>query len=173
MVYKIFLFILVLSNHLLSQELPGGYREKKETATEFNNSNISTAIVVKAVNINEHFGVDLGARLNTPLSGKFSIGFGLYYLFTQTIKISIPESNSTNHLKFFYGGAELDYTQPLTSNIKLNLMTLVGLGIANYSQYSSVDVNMNASDDFLYIIEPGIGLKYNIGGCFEIGRAHV
>jgi hypothetical protein len=163
--------IVIASINLYSQYLPGADNDNSYVP---NNDTLLKhkriiGLNLKAVNCLDAVGVDLGLKVGEMFTEKFSTSFSIYYLFTQSLKFNLNDSNQKGILQLAYLGVESEYYVPIIRPLMLSLSGFLGLGTIQFSQSASIESSSNTSNDWIILFEPSININYAISNNTIIG----
>lgn len=102
-----------------------------------------------------------------------SIGGGMYGMMTSVQEITPSLIDPIRHLRFGYGGLELEYLLRPNDVLHLSVITLLGVGQAGYDDDDSAGSHgfghMWGSGAAFFVAEPGVNLTLNVIPFLRLG----
>lgn len=144
-----------------SQLLPGDIKSRGSNPRNKSDGlagKLYGGLVLKTVENFDNWGLDLGVSFGGMVSDKFSLGGGIYTLFTQNVRI-IPDQ--PYFLRLNYGGVEPKFVFKF-GDIAIHTKLFFGLGFAGYSESVNFDILSDLDGDWILIGEPSLGISYVI-----------
>jgi len=140
---------------------------------------------VKFTQINEDFGVLVGAHGGWLINHQLLLGIGGYGL-VNDISASWDAADYYNYLwrpqiTFGYGGAYVQYFIEPNNMVHTSFSVLVGAGGVAYRSKSTADYPVENSLNFserdndhtsavaFFVLEPGVSVEFNVASFFKLG----
>lgn len=160
-VYIIILLFLVISS-VEAQFLPGGKTEeqKKESKKKGVAGSFMLDAGIKAANMLDTYGVELGFSAGQMLSERFGLGFGFAYLISENVRLP-GDHNVSMALSHF--GVKLYGRQPIIKNsLQLFAEFTASLGqIDTKGSYANYGVAW--SGEWIFLLDPAVGIDIGLG----------
>ncbi|MFP4528338.1 MAG: hypothetical protein ACLFQX_07290 [Candidatus Kapaibacterium sp.] len=154
---KYLIILIALSQIAAAQLLPGGERERYEGGDRKLSSGMAYAdFAMKGANMLDEWGVEAGLGFGVHITRKFTLGIGVYQLFSQNIRIHIDETAASPLLWLTYGGAELGYRTPVMGGFEIGAEALIAMGYSNISLSPDVGAFVDANNDWYFLAEPSL-----------------
>lgn len=151
------------------QLFPGGVKpgdDKPETGDREHTGMLLFGL--KAANMMDKWGVELGLDISSRLDENFSLGGSLYYLMSKNILVETADPAFRPILNLFYAGINGDYTFWFGRTAGLSFGALLGFGQVNVAENPNVEVSYNSNYQWLFLAEPGINVIWKFSDGFGV-----
>lgn len=133
------------------------------------------AVSATGSQLNDGFGLLLGARGGVIVNHSFLIGAAGYGIIpTNKVICPIPEHTSNHYLTGGYGGLFFEYIHSPNRLLHFTANTLVGLGGVTYTRTGDNSHNPNSENtfkhpgSFVFVLEPGLAMDLNLTKSFRM-----
>jgi hypothetical protein len=167
---KILLLIIILGAQALSaQLLPGGVKpDEDKPQTERKEHSGFAAVGIKASNMMDSWGVELGLDISSRMNENLSIGGSLYYLMTQNLILETANPLYKPVIKLFYAGINMDYNYWFGRNFGISAGSLLAVGQLNFADSPSVEVGNSTNYQWFFVLEPNLNLFWKFTDGFGV-----
>ena len=160
----IILTLLLFTNNVYSQELPGGQYDRYEIERNKENSEPLGIISLKYKHIsnNDYSMNDIGLRVGVYANENILVGGHYFYLFDQSIVFN-PESDDVKAaLRFDYFGTNVDYFVSTSYTLPISIGLNIGFGQMTFTNFVGAPVSRDLTGDWVTVIEPELNIYFNI-----------
>jgi hypothetical protein len=159
---KILMLIIMLGAQVASaQLLPGGVKpDEDKPQTESKEHSGFAALSIKAANMMDSWGVELGLDISSRMNEHLSIGGSLYYLMTQNLLLETANPLYKPVIKLFYAGINMDYNYWFGRSLGFSAGALAAVGQLNFADSPSVEVGYSSNYQWFFVLEPNINLYW-------------
>jgi hypothetical protein len=168
---KILMLMIMLGTQVAkAQLLPGGVKPDEDERPETKNRNHSgmAELGIKAANMMDSWGLELGLDINSRMNENLSVGGSLYYLVSQNLQITTNNPLYKPVIKIFYAGANVDYAYWLGRFVGVSAGALFAVGQLNFADSPSVEVGYNSNYQWFFLIEPSVNLFWKFSDGFGV-----
>ena len=117
------------------------------------------AVDVKAPDLLGHTGIEIGVRFGSYLSKNFSLGVGIYSLFTKNVEFEYPGASQPLHLRLSYGGLDADYRLRISEKFDLSWNLFTGPAEISHSSNSNIDLG-TINNKWYFFLVPSQTINY-------------
>lgn len=168
---KIIIFLFVCYSSF-AQRLPGGISPEGNNEIEKKRNNFYASFVAKGANFLNTWGLEIGGKVGLNVNNSWVFGIGFYSLLSRNLSVRDNFYQQNNILILGYGSIEAEYSHKLTNDLRISVLLAPGIGRADYQNYSFYRINNNLSNDWFFLVEPGIVLNWKISEIFWVGLGY-